>query len=295
MNLVKPAMDSVVAKRHRARDDHRDAQRAQRVRRKFLHELGERRATGTISSPRSWSRTSTGNTERWRDRAESWTRRTLDGWLRRLRRGHSAQRRGLQRGLRHEWLLHPLWSRGRDGPELWDAIANVHSLADVRPLAFIPKVYLAMTAAFSPDAKVGAAVRRPSVCAARRTTRVGRWRLRQVGRARAARHDSEPRRRAAKAPRPDVRRRRERQTRVGRVAGRDGHRVHPGGSSPHVRDVRRRSYQSHGGCASSSRVLPFFSRTLDFGDGDAEPRSSRAQRGTLCTGQLNLYGRVYAT
>ena len=39
--------------------------------------------------------------------------------------------------------------------DLWTLLANVHSTADVAKLQFLPKVYLAMTAAFSPNASAG--------------------------------------------------------------------------------------------------------------------------------------------
>lgn len=43
-------------------------------------------------------------------------------------------------------------SRTPSRPEVWTMLANVRSTADVAKLQFFPKVYLAMTAAFSPNA-----------------------------------------------------------------------------------------------------------------------------------------------
>ena len=97
-------------------------------------------------------------------------------------------------------------------PALWDAIANVHSFARrvSRLLGFYPKVYLAMTAAFSPD--LGAAPLFVDLPFVRQQN--GAWDRRsecgraQMGGARAARDDPESCGcgKLEAAPRIDVRR-----------------------------------------------------------------------------------------
>ena len=47
------------------------------------------------------------------------------------------------------------FSRDPGRPELWTMLASVRSPTEVAALQFLPKVYLAMTAAFSPDEKTG--------------------------------------------------------------------------------------------------------------------------------------------
>lgn len=44
------------------------------------------------------------------------------------------------------------FARTTNSPQTWDVISGVPSLADARRIAFLPKVMLAMSAAFSPDA-----------------------------------------------------------------------------------------------------------------------------------------------
>jgi S-formylglutathione hydrolase FrmB len=46
-------------------------------------------------------------------------------------------------------------SRAPGRGELWDTLATVRSLADVRRLGFLPRVVLAMSAAFNPDPEAG--------------------------------------------------------------------------------------------------------------------------------------------
>ena len=180
------------AQRDRARDDRRDAERPERVRRQLLHELGDAPGTGTTSSRRSSSRTSTGSTARSRGRrVVDWPDTRWAGTAR-SRSACATPATSTARCTRMSGCC-THFSRRAGRARSWDdARRRSHVADDVASSAVLPEGLPRDVGGVQPESERAADVSTTAVrAAATDELGVGRRRVREVGRARAARHDSD--------------------------------------------------------------------------------------------------------